>query len=101
MIRTHNQHLGETLAYALYVEMNGTEVKVKDLGTKVMAGNSYVLDASFDLSYAALTTLVAGVTPGMKVGPGTGLAVWVSWPGGHDQGAGGAGGRGAHRLTAP
>lgn len=99
VVRTHNQKLNETLTYELYVPVPGSEVKVKNLGTQAMPAGSYVCDAFFTLDYAELSKGLAAI--GAQVGPGTKLAVRVMWPGGHDQGALGAGGRGAHTVSAP
>lgn len=101
VVRTHNKLLNETLSYQLYVLVNGTEMKVKDLGTATMTSDSYMLDATFDIDYAEVTKLVSAFSPGTTVGKGTVFGVRVQWPSGHDQGAGASGGQGAHRLAAP
>lgn len=101
VVRTHNQQMNETLSYELFVVINGSDMKVLDLGKRSMTPGSYVLDAPFDIDYAQLTNIVSAVQPGVAVSRGTPLAVRVRWPSGHDQGAANAGGRGAHRMPAP
>ncbi len=99
VIRTHNALLNETLTYALYTTINGTLLKIKDLGTKAMTPSSYVLDADFNLDYAELSKVLQQGGAPLSIGKGAKLSVMVTWPSGHNQGSG-QGGAGKDSFVA-
>ena len=101
VVRTHNMQLNETLKYELYATVAGSDMKIKDLGSKSMAPGSYVFDATFDIDLKDIENTLSIVKPGTKVTSGAPFAIRVQWPTGHDQGAVGAGGRGAHKFAVP
>ncbi len=88
VIRTHGAILDETMSYDLYTTINGTLVKIKELGTKTMTPGSYVLDADFELDYAELSSILQQSGASLSIGRGSKLSVMVNWPSGHNQGSG-------------